>query len=473
MGRYACTDRDAGSLCVLLVFCTVCAPALSSVAAPDNVPAFPGAEGFGKYTQGGRGGDVYCVTTLEDSGPGSLREAIETAEGPRTIVFDVAGTIALKSDLVMRGKRRLTIAGQSAPGKGITLRDYPLKVYESEHIIIRYLRVRLGDENKPDSEAPDVMDVSYNNHLILDHLSLSWGIDGNSDYRGNRNMTLQWLIYSEALNESLHGKGPHAMCTSLRDCAGNTSVHHNIYSTSRNRHPTLGSGVTRFGSNWVVDYRNCVNYNWQGPTNLGGLQVNVIANYYRPGPCTEDLSSPPISMKDADTSRAKGFISGNIFEGMAPEFIQDNFTAIQYARTDNSTSYMSTTREQWELSAEIDCGEFSVPTQTAQQAYETCLKHAGASLARDSVDDRAIKNIIEKSGTIIDSQVEVGGWDLYPMQRRPEDWDRDKDGMSDAWERANALDSQDPADRNGDIDDDGYTNLEEYLNSLCLDPILP
>jgi len=431
--------------------------------------AFPGAAGFGKYTEGGRGGDLYHVTNLNDAGPGSLRHGLESARGRRTIVFDVAGTIRLKSPLRIEKKSRLTVAGQSSPGKGITLRDQGFYIKQSEHIIVRYLRVRLGDENKEKGAAPDVMTVDYNNQVILDHLSLSWGIDGNSDYRGNKNMTLQWLIYSEALNASLHHKGEHAMATSLRDCLGNTTVHHNIYSTSRNRHPTLGSGVKKGGADWILDFRNCVNYNWTGTTNLGGVQINVVANYYRPGPCTGDRSKRPFQMKDADTSRARGFAHGNYFHAMAEEFNGDNFAAVDYTNTGN---YMSTTRQRWALSEEIDCGEFAVPTQTAQEAYDTCLKYAGASLVRDTVDERTIANIIAQQGTIINSQNDVGGWDPYPTQRRPEGWDRDRDGMPDAWEKANGLNSKEPGDRNGDRDNDGYTNLEEYLNGLCPDPLV-
>ena len=277
-----------------------------TLASPTQIPAFPGAEGFGKYSVGGRGGDVYCVTNLKDAGVGSLRYGIQSAQGPRTIVFEVAGTIVLKSPLTIKGKSHLTLAGQTAPGKGITLRDQNFSIQHSQHIIVRYLRVRLGDENKETGSGPDVMTVDYNDQIILDHLSLSWGIDGNSDYRGNKNMTLQWLIYSEALNRSLHRKGAHAMATSLRDCFGNTSVHHNIYTTSRNRHPTIGSGVEKGGANWIVDFRNCVNYNWSGRTNLGGVQMNVIGNYYRPGPCTIDSSVQPFRIKDHDTTHGKG-----------------------------------------------------------------------------------------------------------------------------------------------------------------------
>jgi pectate lyase len=204
--------------------------------------AFPGAEGFGKYTKGGRGGDVYVVTNLHDNGPGSFRHGLLSAIGPRTIVFDVSGTIVLKSPVEVEGKSHITIAGQTAPGKGITLRENQLAFKNCSEIIVRYLRLRLGDENKGEKSGADVMTVDYSDNVVLDHLSLSWGIDGNSDYRGNSRMTLQWLLYSEALNRSIHYRGSqHAMATSIRDCRGNTTVYHNIYSTSRQRHPTLGS----------------------------------------------------------------------------------------------------------------------------------------------------------------------------------------------------------------------------------------
>ena len=165
-----------------------------TLASPTQIPAFPGAEGFGKYSVGGRGGDVYCVTNLKDAGLGSLRYGIQSAQGPRTIVFEVAGTIVLKSPLTIKGKSHLTLAGQTAPGKGITLRDQNFSIKHSQHIIVRYLRVRLGDENKKKGSEPDVMTVDYNDQIILDHLSLSWGVDGNSDYRGNKNMTLRWRL---------------------------------------------------------------------------------------------------------------------------------------------------------------------------------------------------------------------------------------------------------------------------------------
>lgn len=452
-----------GLLWVAVIFISIEAPAFAA-----DLLAFPGAEGFGKYTVGGRGGDVYRVTNLSDVGAGSLRHGIETALEPRTIVFEVAGTVQLKKPLIIERKSHLTIAGQTAPGKGITLRDQGFYIKHSKHIVVRYLRVRLGDQNKEKGDSPDVMTVDYNDHILLDHLSLSWGVDGNSDYRGNKNMTLQWLIYSEALNRSLHSKGSHAMATSLRDCYGHTSVHHNIYSTSRNRHPTLGSGVKKGGAEWTVDFRNCVNYNWSGPTNLGGLQLNVINNYYRPGPLTNRLK-PAFQMKDHDTTQARGFARGNYFDGMPKAFNQDNFSAVDYT---NSGGYMSTTRSRWARDQEVECSEFSLPTQSATDAYASCLKFGGCSLVRDTVDQRTIKNILNRTGALIDSQDEVGGWDPYPLERRAIRWDSDHDGIPDHWERQNGLNAEEPTDGNEDEDGDGYTNLEAYLNSLCPDPLV-
>ena len=437
---------------------------VSTFVGAQPILAFPGAEGFGKYTQGGRGGDVYTVTSLEDSGPGTLREAIETAERPRTIVFDVGGTITLKTPLRMENKQRITIAGQTAPGKGITLRDQPFTIKHCEHIVVRYLRARLGDENKPPNSDLDVMTVDYNDHVILDHLSLSWGIDGNSDYRGNKNMTLQWLIYSEGLNHSLHGDGEHAMATSLRDPVGNTTVHPNIYSTSRSRHPTIGSGIPPGDPQSIVDFRNNVNYNWKTGMNLGGVQLNVINNTFLPGPSTPDWDSRPMQIKDRETDKARGYAAGNVFQDMPGAFNEDNFDAIIYT---NRGKYTSTTREAWERDGEVDCGEFSIATQSAKDAYETCLQHAGASLVRDTVDERVVANIRNREGDIIDSQSEVGGWDPYSSVRRPDDWDTDGDGMPNGWEAAQGLDSGDPADGRADANGDGYTNLEAYLNSLC------
>src|SRR6185503_2509838 len=211
----------------------------AAAALAAEIVAFPGAEGFGRFAAGGRGGDVFIVTNLNDSGPGSLREGFRSATGPRTIVFEVSGTIELKNKLVLE-KSAITIAGQTAPGDGITLKDYTFQIKNATNVIVRYLRCRLGDQNKPIGAkgGDDTLNTDDVDRLILDHCSLSWAIDGTHDLRRGGNVTVQWCILSEALNRSLHTKVEHAMCASYRDLSGNISLHHNLYSTCRDRHPT-------------------------------------------------------------------------------------------------------------------------------------------------------------------------------------------------------------------------------------------
>jgi len=427
--------------------------------------AFPGAEGAGKFAEGGRGGDVYHVTNLEDVGPGTLRWGIQSIRGPRTIVFDVGGTIRLKSDLEIDRVSHLTIAGQSAPGKGITLADRALIIKHSDHIIVRYLRIRIGDKNKPAGTAPDCITVEYDDHIILDHLSLSWGIDGNGDFRGLKNSTLQWIIFSEALHNSLHKKGAHAMCSSFRDPVGPSTLHHNIYASSRNRHPTVIGGPE------VMEFCNNVDYNWKNAHNLSGDKVNLMGNYYKAGP-SMDATKKPIQFKSGkEPVTSKGYFSDNYFAGLPEEYNKDNYSAMDYNASGLGfgavTNYKNTTREDFEVSERFDAGKYKLTEiQSAKDAYESCLKHSGCSLVRDEVDERFIQTIIDNTGRLIDSQSEVGGWDLYAPVSRPDNWDEDQDGMPDQWEVKMGLDPQDGNDGNGDLDKDGFTNLEVYLNGI-------
>ena len=292
----------------------------------DRVPAFPGAEGYGRFAQGGRGGDVYHVTNLSDAGPGSLREGIDSATRPRTIVFDLSGTIALKSPLVIT-KPRITIAGQSAPGDGITLRDQTLELNHTSDIVVRYIRIRLGDKNKGPG-GPDGITVEYCDHLVLDHISASWGIDGIQDERGCKNYTMQWCILSEALHRSLHPKGPHAMCASFRKPLSNMTIHHNLFATSRDRHPTIGGDVQE--PQWIIDFRNNVIYNWSGTANVCDNQVNIVNNYFRPGPET-NVAALPMAMKTDLPDKGHGHMSGNVFE-RRDDLTADNYAALDFRR---------------------------------------------------------------------------------------------------------------------------------------------
>lgn len=456
-----------------------CGMALSSwsvVAA--EVPAFPGAEGFGRVARGGRGGDVYHVTTLADAGPGTLREGIKSAKGPRTIVFEVAGTIQLKSALLL-DKSFVTIAGQTAPGDGITLRDFSFQMKKAHDVVVRYVRFRLGDENKPVGAkgGDDTVVTDDIDRVIFDHCSLSWAIDGTHDLRRGGNFTLQWCIISEALNRSLHGKGAHAMAASYRDLSGDITLHHNLISTCRDRHPTLGSAQEP--PRRLVDFRNNVIYNWSasGTANFADHFINCVNNVWRPGPMS-DPAKQPIAMKGSLPDLAKGHMSGNVFEGRE-DFTRDNYAALDFKRwlvAANPTSgykYAGTVKD-WRTDAAAELGAARPETQSATGAMELVLARAGASLRRDAVDVRVVENVRARKGKVIDSQVEVGGWPV--LKSRPAPVDSDRDGMPDAWEVAHGLDPKNPADGAkvaatgvGAVDGAGYTNLEIYLNSLVRD----
>lgn len=434
--------------------------ALGASFAAEPQLAFPGAEGFGRFARGGRGGDVYHVTTLADSGPGSLRDGVKSAKGPRTIVFDLSGVIELKTPLIIE-KSFLTIAGQTAPGDGICLKDQTFGLKNSQHVIVRYLRVRLGDKNKPPESGPDCLNTNDIDHMIFDHLTASWGIDGNHDLRRGGNFTLQWSIYAEALNHSLHGKGSHAMLASFRDLTDSISLHHNLFASSRERHPTLG-GSPRTKPEAIVDFRNNVVYNLSGATNLANCRINLIRNYYRPG-----LDTPPgnlpIATKTENPDALRVYLAENVFEAQ-PKFTADNWLAVDFTRWSKG-GYRPVTRDQIRVVQPFDVGAAKPRTQSAADAYKVVLERAGASKRRDAADRRLVRGVEDRTNRLIDSQDQVGGWPTLVSEPAPAD--TDQDGMPDVWERRQGFDPKSPADRNGDADQDGFTNLEEYLNGLA------
>jgi hypothetical protein len=376
-------------------------------------------------------------------------------------VFDVSGTIELKSPLGVETSF-LTIAGQSAPGDGITLKDHSFVIKKSSDVIVRYIRVRLGDQNKP-AGADDTIAVEHIHDLMLDHVSASWGIDGIMDLEYASNVTLQWSIFAEALNRSIHHKGEHAMLSSWRKLKGNVTLHHSLFASSRNRHPTLGSSRETIAEA-IVDFRNNVVYNWEGPSNLGNCRIEFVGNMYVAGPNTR-LARLPLAVKAdrLDVHLARGYLRDNLFEQNA-EWTRDNYLAVNYS-SDDGEGYGRTTREVFEVRAPIVSAHERPVTQAAREAYESVLLGAGASRPRDAADARLVAGIRSRTHRRIDSQAEVGGWPVLKSEVAPED--RDGDGMADDWERAHRLDANDPNDRNGDRDHDGYTNLEEYLNGLC------
>jgi len=421
---------------------------------PDRAPAFPGAEGFGKYTLGGRGGKIYEVTQLGDTGPGTFREACE-AEGPRIVVFRVSGTIALERELKIRNPY-LTIAGQTAPGDGICIKNYQVN-FDAAHLIFRYLRFRPGDEKGKEQDGFG----GGGDHIIVDHCTASWGIDETLSINKGSNLTVQWCVVSESLTKSLHKKGSHGYGGLWGGPGG--SFHHNVLAHHSSRNPRA-SGNEASG---LLDVRNNVIYNWGFNSAYGGEMWgrNWINNYYKSGPATDSKIRDRIFyQKDP---RGKMYCDGNYVAGY-PKITKDNWKGgIQFAPDGEATEATLRVMTPYIVAP--------VKTETAEAAFASVLKDAGCSLKRDSVDERVIHEI--RTGTakfgetyggggkgLIDSQRAVGGWP--ELASLPAPTDTDHDGMPDDWEKAHSLNPEDPADGSQDVNGDGYTNVEEYLNSL-------
>lgn len=420
--------------------------------------AFPGAQGAGRFAAGGRGGQVLRVTHLDDSGPGSLRAAIE-AKGPRTIVFDVGGTIRLTKPLVIRNGR-VTIAGQTAPGGGITLRDRHLEIAASD-VVVRYIRARLGDESGVESDA---LTISRGQRIIVDHVSASWSIDetlsAGSDYKQPeddlRDVTVQWSIIAESLRKSVHAKGEHGYGSLLRGGKGaRMTFHHNLWAHHAARMPRPGNYLTPKDDpvGAFYDFRSNVFYNWGGShagynadsgAKASLIAYNFVGNAYVTGPD----STKPIAF-DERNPLARAWFAGNSMNGVVPV---DQWTLV--SGLNDAANRLS--------------GPIPFPAmaeESAQAALERVLHSAGASLVRDSVDQRVVQTVQTKSGRLIDSQKDVGGW---PELTPGKPWqDQDGDGMPDDWETRRGLDPRNAADGPADGDGDSYTNLEDWLNALA------
>ena len=438
-----------GLIALGITLCLPAGPPASSASLQSQpVPAFPGAEGFGALTPGGRGGRVFLVTNLNDSGKGSLREACE-AEGPRIVIFRVSGLITLKHTVVIKNPY-ITIAGQTAPGDGICIRDFTLEI-ATHDVVLRYLRSRLGDLSG--QQADSITLTSGAENVIVDHCSASWSVDEALSLSGRiSNVTVQWCLIGEALNHSKHVKGPHGY-GSLSRATGLVTWHHNLWAHNTARNPRLGDDYGR-PPYPTFDVRNNVIYDYgeiaSGLTQ-GVLKVDYVGNYIRPGPSSK--AGTPIHI--GGPSDLRFYIRDNVFEG------NEALTA------DNSQFFdpvMIDGKRQVQTVTEPFNGK-SVTTVSAQSAYEAVLRSAGASLPhRDAVDMRIVEEVRQRKGSIIDSQNQVGGWP--ELKSKPAPTDTDDDGMPDSWERTHGLNPNDPADGAFDRDKDGYTNLEEYLNSI-------
>ena len=484
----------------LLTMATMLLTAVAGFA-QEKTPAFPGAEGFGRYTTGGRGGKVYCVTNLNDSGEGSLRWAL-SQPGPRTVIFNVDGTIHLESKLDIPSNT--TIAGQTAPGMGICVADYPFAINGS-NIIVRYLRIRLGNKNVLANGADgwDGFGGYDQRDIIIDHCSVSWSIDECLSVYGNVNTTVQWCIVAQSLVNSGHSKGAHGY-----GCiwgGSGASFHHNLMAHHGSREPRLGGRPTT-QKDERVDMRNNVFYNWGGEGSYGyeGMNVNIVNNYFKPGPGTT------ASMNDTKQKRiaALGIRTNEYIETYPAYADMLHVWGKYYVDGNNNASHSDVNTKNWELGVynqinangcdgtytqeTKDSIKLSEPipfvhttTHTAKEAYNYVMEYAGACKGglHDALDEQYIKDtkggIASATGSglnkgFINTQddnyyiVDKFG-SAWPALEEGEKWiDTDGDGIPDEWEIANGLNPNDPNDGNL-TNDEGYTYLEVWMNSLVAD----
>ena len=522
---------------------TLLAASLISAASMAQAPAFPGAEGHGRYVTGGRGGKIVHVTNLNDSGTGSFREAVKS--GNKIIVFDVAGVIALKSDLKFADN--ITILGQTAPSPGITLRYYT--VQPGSNNIIRFIRIRRGQE-KNINDGADATWQRNKTGIIYDHCSLSWSIDEVASFYDNNNFTMQWCTVAESLTNPGHSKGAHGYGGIWGGKLA--SFHHNFVAHLMNRGPRFNGaryGWTGYTSNkeystykWQnavqaenVDFRNCVMYNAQGTCygGPGGGQINIVNNYYKAGPSHSLKGTTLNGLKvDVSTGKERGsqdritlvtLSTQSNSDKNHPEFYDMTSRYYINGNTTETTKGSKTANKDWKgvsydkgipsLNGEYyspDAKNFygdavahttisgkscvkikmdepaptgQVTTHSAAEAYEKVLAYVGASLYRDEIDARYMeeaktgtatyKGSITNSPGIIDKVADVNGYTEanFGTGSRPADFDTDKDGIPDEWEKANGLNPNDASDAlTYSLDKKGYyTNIEVYANSLVED----
>lgn len=444
---------------------------------PDEILAFFGAEGAGAYTVGGREGATYFVTSLNDDVQehGTLRYILNQP-GAKTILFKVAGIIELQKELRIKTKN-VTIAGQSAPGDGICIKNYPV-IIEADNVIIRFIRFRMGDEKAYEGDA---ITCTGRSNVIIDHCSMSWSTDECASAYDNTNFTMQWCIISESLRKSVHVKDAHGYGGIW---GGKTvSFHHNLLAHHDSRNPRFcGSRYSNDAASEKVDFRNNVIYNWGNNSGYAGEggSYNMINNYYKPGPATKAKGGQVAyrifqpNSDDGTNSQAQGVwgkfhVTGNVMDANTA-VTNNNWDGMHPNVKNYDTDF---TVDNIKSAVEFDITTYAA-TQTAANAYYDVLNKAGASFKRDAVDERVVAEV--KNGTftytgsngskngIIDTQSDVDGWPVYAYDEAPKD--SDGDGIPDEWEDANGLDKNKTSDGKAKTLDKDYTNLEVYLNSL-------
>lgn len=510
-------------------FTLIAASAISVAAtAQDQAPAFPGAEGHGRYTTGGRGGKVIHVTNLNDSGTGSLRAAVN-GSSKKIVVFDVSGVIPLESDLTIGANT--TIMGQTAPYPGITLRYKTIRC--ANNIIVRFMRIRRGQEHTTTDKEFDGGDAIWDRQktgMIFDHCSLSWSTDEVASFYDNNNFTLQWCTIAESLTNAGHTKGAHGYGGIWGGKLA--SFHHNLIAHVTNRGPRFNGaryGWTGYTNNkmydtykWEnpaqaenVDLRNCLMYNAQGTCygGPGGGQINMVNNYYKAGPSgngnQERVTLVTVSSSGNSDSKhpeyygmtSRYYISGNTTLTTAgKETANRDWNGVSYDSgvfTINGEKYSKDVNNMYgdgvehkanpagemcvriKMDSPAPAGE--VTTHTADNAYTKVIEHSGASLYRDDVDVRYMEEV--RTGTakykgsvtgkwgLIDIVADVNGYteDNFESNKRPDGFDTDGDGMPDEWEIVNGLNPNDASDGNLytiDTERQWYTNVEVYMNSI-------
>lgn len=508
------------TLTLLFTFLFLCiANAQTTIDIADAAPAFPGAEGHGRYTTGGRGGKVIHVTNLNDSGTGSLRAAVKGST-KKIIVFDVAGVIALESDMTIGDNT--TILGQTAPEPGITLRYFTVR--PGNNNIIRYIRIRRGEE-KDKNDGADALWQRNKTGIILDHCSFSWSIDEVASFYDNNNFTMQWCTIGEALNDAGHGKGAHGYGGIWGGKLA--SFHHNLLIHLNNRVPRFNgaryewSGYTsnkeyntykwkNFVQAENVDFRNCVMYNWGNGNGCyggpGGGQINIVNNYYKAGPATSNKTRvTEISVASSGNSSghdaifgmtSRYYINGNyvtaasspknydwkgvIYDSGIYTLNGENYTQDKGYYGDDVQKTTISGVSCVKIKMDEPCPIGTVTTHSAEDAYTQVLNYAGASLYPDDVDSRyatetrndkpTYTGSVSKRAGIVDVVSDVKGYTEadFGTGSHPAGFDSDNDGMPDDWEIANGLNPNNAADNITYTLDSKkwYTNIEVYANSL-------
>ena len=418
------------------------------------LPAFPGAEGFGCGTPGGRGGRVMVVSNLDDFGPGSLREALESS-GPRFVVFAVSGTIEVSEQIVIDDPY-VTVAGQTAPGGGVTLRAAEgnttgLVDIQTHDVVIRFLRFRVGAPEDVSGENLDGLNVWHKNghDVVIDHNSFSWAVDENvSTWDDAKRVTFSWNVIGEGLRWATHPEGEHSKGLLVSgERVRDVSVHHNLFVHNIARNPQISApGRVQVVNNVVYDYGDSA---LQTSNAHGAPKIDVVANYFKAGPD----SDPDRYEVDGYPIREEGDWSVHVTGNVGP-----------HGRTLGSQRDLVSPEDQDLVVADAPSGLPPITTTRAEEAYQDVLAKAGARVPYlDDVDARLIDDVRRGEGGMINDPEDVGGWPELPAgEPRP---DRDGDGMPDEWEDENGLDP-DSDDSAGDQDGDGYTNIEEYANAL-------